>query len=233
VAHEVAIDPRRVSLWGASMGGAGATTIGLHHPDRFATVTSFFGDSKYDLSTYVRAILHDETAAHLVNGLDVVDNARWLPVWLIHGERDRVSPLAQSDGLAQALRARGFSVRFDRVADAGHEGALVARYAAALVALASHARAKEAPPRVSYRSVRAGDTEAYGVRFERASSSGDAMVDVERRGDEVFLRAATGVSRVVFARGALGFPPTTSPPIAQERGLHVDAQWDPLPATDR
>ena len=27
---------RRVSIWGASMGGAGATTVGFHHPDRFA-----------------------------------------------------------------------------------------------------------------------------------------------------------------------------------------------------
>src|SRR5262249_46728515 len=44
----VAVDPRRISIWGASMGGAGATTIGLHRPDRFATITSFFGDSRYD-----------------------------------------------------------------------------------------------------------------------------------------------------------------------------------------
>ena len=32
-----------VSLWGASMGGAGTTTIAFHHPDRFAAATSFFG----------------------------------------------------------------------------------------------------------------------------------------------------------------------------------------------
>ena len=36
---EVAVDPQRVSLWGASMGGQGATTIGWHRPDRFAFVT--------------------------------------------------------------------------------------------------------------------------------------------------------------------------------------------------
>ncbi|MEO6572332.1 MAG: alpha/beta hydrolase-fold protein, partial [Polyangiaceae bacterium] len=93
--HAVPVDPRRVSLWGASMGGAGATTIGFHHPDRFATVTSFFGDSKYDLSTYVHAIIPNDAAAHVVNALDVVENARNLGVWLVHGEDDHVSPIAQ------------------------------------------------------------------------------------------------------------------------------------------
>src|ERR1019366_2739617 len=122
-------DPRPldVSLWGASMGGAGATTIGFHHPDRFLAVTSFFGDSRYDLSTYVRAILRDPLAAHRVNALDIVDNARNLPVWLIHGEDDATSPIGQSEMLAVALQQRGFSIRFDRAPGMGHSGALVAR----------------------------------------------------------------------------------------------------------
>jgi pimeloyl-ACP methyl ester carboxylesterase len=97
------IDPARVSIAGASMGGAGATTIGFHHPDQFASITSFFGDSRYDLATYVRPILHDEAGAHLVNAADVADNARNVPVWLVHGEDDRVSPIAQSEILARAL----------------------------------------------------------------------------------------------------------------------------------
>ena len=59
----VAINPARVSIAGASMGGAGATTIGFHRPDRFASITSFFGDSRYDLATYVRPILHDAAGA--------------------------------------------------------------------------------------------------------------------------------------------------------------------------
>jgi len=111
--RDVSVDPRRVSIWGASMGGAGATTIGLHHPDRFATVTSFFGDAKYDLSTYVRALLPDEAAAHRVNALDVVDNARHVPVWLIHGEADDNTgtfPI-QSERMYQAMKGNGATVR--------------------------------------------------------------------------------------------------------------------------
>ncbi len=197
------VDPRRVSLWGASMGGAGATTIGLHRPDRFASLTSFFGDARYDLSTYVRSILRDEAGAHAVNALDVVDNARHLPIWLVHGEADTTSPIKQSELLHEALRARGFAVRFDRAPGVGHEGRLVERFAAELVRRAASAVAPELPARVSFRSVRAEDVEAYGVRLERAGA-GDAFVDLEAKDDRVVVHAASNVRGVVLRRGALG-----------------------------
>jgi enterochelin esterase-like enzyme len=202
LASVVAVDPQRVSLWGASMGGAGATTIGFHHPDRFASVTSFFGDSKYDRSTYVRALLPDEGAAHRVNALDVVDNARHLPVWLIHGESDVTSPIRQSQLLARALEARGFSVRFDHIAGIGHSGALVGRYLAAVVDVAASARVPHPVGRVTYRSLRPEDDGAYGVRLERdpAAEGGDqgsdAFVDVERRDDGIHVVRAVGVGSV-------------------------------------
>src|ERR1019366_3169422 len=183
-----------VSLWGASMGGAGATTIGFHPPDRFLAVTSFFGDSRYDLSTYVRAILRDPLAAHRVNALDIVDNARNLPVWLIHGEDDATSPIGQSEMLAVALQQRGFSIRFDRAPGMGHSGPLVARSLHEVVSHAAPARAGAPAPRVTYFSVRPSDTGAYGVRIERASPTGDAFVDVERRDDGLHVRRA-GASR--------------------------------------
>src|SRR5207302_6066605 len=84
----VAVDPTRVSIWGASMGGAGATTIGFHHPDRFAFVASWFGDSRYDLTTYVKHLVPDEAAAKKLNALDMLENARHLRVLLVHGEDD-------------------------------------------------------------------------------------------------------------------------------------------------
>lgn len=179
----VAIDPERVSIWGASMGGAGATTIAFHRPDRFASVTSFFGDSKYDLTTYVRGILGGEAGAHQVNALDIVENARHLPVWLVHGEDDRTSPIAQSEMLERAMKERGFDVRFDRVPGMGHEGPLVVRYIREVVDRAATVRAKSRPARVTFRSVRPIDTQAYGIRIVRASRQGDAFIDVERAED--------------------------------------------------
>ena len=227
VSRVLSVDPRRVSLWGASMGGAGATTIGFHHPDRFALVASFFGDSKYDLSTYVHAILPNEAAAHLVNALDVVDNARNMAVWLVHGEEDRVSPISQSIVLARALAERGFVVRFDRVAHAGHEGALVARYLVELVDKASEAHVPEAPPRVSFRSVRPGDVRAYGVHLSRAG--GDAFVDLERRADGVHVLRATNVASIELSRGALGAAPN-APISIDDPSAKIEVRWEPVPA---
>jgi pimeloyl-ACP methyl ester carboxylesterase len=223
----VAVDPRRVSIWGASMGGAGATTIAFHHPDRFASVTSFFGDSKYDLTTYVHSILHDEHSAHRINALDVVDNARNLVVWLVHGEDDRTSPIHQSEILAAAMTARGFGVRFDRVPRAGHAGALVARFLSDVVDLAIVARVPEVS-RVTYRSVRDEDDGAYGVRIVREHPDTDAFVDVERRGDGVHVLAAEGLSEILLSPGALGAPLDRAPAIViDDPKVHVAARWEP------
>jgi enterochelin esterase-like enzyme len=223
----IAIDRAAVSLWGASMGGAGATTIGLHHPDRFASVTSFFGDSKYDLATYVRATLPTEAAAHRVNALDVADNARNVPVWLVHGEDDVVSPIRQSEMLAAALSDRGFHVRFDRVPGMGHAGALVASFAARVVDVAAEAGVPAVVLRVTYRSVRPEDTGAYGVRFTRTSARGDAYVDVERTADAVHVRAHEGVTGVVLPRGALGLGAARLPPVIIDDRAPLDVAWAP------
>ncbi len=210
VKGEVAIDPLRVSLWGASMGGAGATTIAFHRPDRFAFVASYFGDSKYDLTTYVKSILGGEAGAKKVNALDVVENARHLPVWLIHGEADRSSPVAQSAMLEAAMKKPGFTVDFDRVPNAGHEGTLVARFLRRVVARAATAKARVHPARVSFRSVRGIDTEAYGVRIVRAGER-DAFVDLEKKDDGVHVHRASGVTELVLAPGALDGAPSGSP----------------------
>ncbi|HEY1955865.1 MAG TPA: prolyl oligopeptidase family serine peptidase [Polyangiaceae bacterium] len=201
--REVAIDPRRVSIWGASMGGQGATTIGLHRPDRFAFIASYFGDAKFDLASYVRSILPTEEAAHRVNPIDVIDNARWVPIWLIHGDADRTSNVHESDALAASLRMHGYAVRYDRPSGRGHEGLLVAEHIADVVARAADARVPEHPAHVTFRSVRPSDDRAYGVRILR-SGNGDAFVDVEQIRGRVVVHAASGVRAIVLEPGALG-----------------------------
>lgn len=204
VMSEVAVDRERVSIWGASMGGQGATTIGFHRPDRFAFVASYFGDAKFDLGGYVRSVIPNEEAAHKVNPLDVIDNARHVPVWLIHGEDDRTSPIVQSVMLYDAMKKRGFSVTFDRVPGMAHEGPLVVKYVRRVVARAAEARAPKNPSRVTFRSTRGIDNEAYGVRIVRAGEQ-DAYVDIERREDGVHVLSGTqGVLQIVLRPGALG-----------------------------
>jgi pimeloyl-ACP methyl ester carboxylesterase len=127
----VAVDPSRISIWGASMGGGGATTIAFHHPEMFAYCASYFGDSKFPDKI---------PGARELSALTYVDKAKHLPVRLIHGEDDRVSPLEQSVLLYDAMKARGFDVKLDRVPNAGHEGALVVRFIRSVVGEAATRR---------------------------------------------------------------------------------------------
>ncbi len=229
LASELAVDRQRVSIWGASMGGAGATTIAFHRPDRFAFVASWFGDSRYDMGTYVKPILGSEEGARRVNALDVLENARHLPVFLVHGEDDRTSPMKQSTMLHDAMKKAGFSVELERVPGMGHEGPLVVKYIRRVVDRAASATAPRRPSRVSFRSVRASDTEAYGVRIVRAGA-GDAFVDVERRADGVHVLAAQGVVEIVLAKDALGTDAKDArePPIAIDvPGSKVRVRWAP------
>lgn len=222
---EVAVDRQRVSLWGASMGGQGATTIGWHRPDRFAFVASYFGDAKFDLSTYVRNLLPTEEIAHKVNPLDVVDNARHMPLWLIHGEDDRTSPIVQSVMLYEAMNKRAFKVDFDRVPAMGHEGPLVVKFIRRVVGRAAEARAPQFPARVSFRSTRGVDTEAYGVRIVRAGER-DAYVDIEKQGDGIHvLRETVGIVQIVLRPGALGA--RVGDPVIAAPGTTANVGWAP------
>ena len=220
---EVAVDRQRMSLWGASMGGQGATTIGWHRPDRFAFVASYFGDAKFDLSTYVRNLLPTEEAAHRINPLDVVDNARHVPTWLIHGENDHTSPIVQSVMLFDALKKRDFKVDFDRVPGMGHEGPLVVKFIRRVVDRAAEAQAPRFPAHVTFRSTRGVDTETYGVRIVRAGEK-DAYVDIEKRDDGIHvLRGTEGIVQIVLRPGALGA--REGERVIAEPGVVANVRW--------
>jgi hypothetical protein len=79
------------------------------------------------------------------------------------------------------------------------------------------------PTRVTYWSVRPVDTGAYGVRIERATS-GDAFIDLERKGSALHVRKATGVRRIVLADGALGLMRGASTVV--DDGSRVDVAWE-------
>lgn len=220
---EVAVDRQRVSIWGASMGGQGATTIAFHRPDVFAFVTSYFGDAKFDRTGYVKSLLPTEDAAHKVNPLDVIDNARHLPLWLIHGEDDRTSPIVQSVMLFDAMNKRRFEVDFDRVPGMAHEGPLVVKLIRRVVDRAAEARAPRFPAHVTFRSTRSIDTEAYGVRIVRAGER-DAYVDIEKRDDGIHVRKGTeGVTEIVLRPGALGA--REGEHVERDPGVNATVRW--------
>ncbi len=217
------IDAERVSIFGASMGGAGATTVAFHHPDLFASATSLFGDAKYDLSTYVRSLIPNEEAAKRVNALDVVDNARNLPLFLVHGDADKSSNIKQSILLDRAMKKAGFFVQFDPKPGRGHEGALVSEYAKAIVERAATLK-RVHPSRITYRSFRSGDLGAYGLTFVKARPDGEAFVDVERTADQIVVHQASGVTSMTLDPGtfAAQLPIVLGPGVAK-----VSVGWAP------
>jgi hypothetical protein len=101
------IDERRITLWGFSMGGAGAWHLGLHHPSRWSSVgagagfVDFYKYQKIDepLPSY------QDRALHLYNAVDVAENAWNVPVITYGGELD--PQLAASLEMRRATEAGG------------------------------------------------------------------------------------------------------------------------------
>lgn len=90
------VDRHRVYLTGLSMGGFGAWSLGLRHPERFAALAPICGGG--DLIT------------PFVSNLDQQEALASLPVWAFHGAKDPVVPLAESQRMVDYLKNR-FGVR--------------------------------------------------------------------------------------------------------------------------
>jgi dipeptidyl aminopeptidase/acylaminoacyl peptidase len=115
--NRVDVDPARIGLWGGSYGGY-LTAMGLSRaPDLFAAGVDFHG--VHDWSNWretagppsggdPKAKQEYEAALRLAfdsSPLATVDNWK-SPVLLIHGDDDRNVSFAQTEALAEALRAR-------------------------------------------------------------------------------------------------------------------------------
>jgi pimeloyl-ACP methyl ester carboxylesterase len=206
LAQVLSIDQRRISIFGASMGGQGATTIAFHHPDRFAFVASLFGDARLPRRGYLLNYFPTDLDARRVNPADAGDNARHLPTWLLHGDADRTSPVTESDTLFRELGARGYPVHFDRLAGRGHEGKMVEEYAAGIATYAALLRAPTAVSRLTYRALRPADSGAYGVRVVRRDPACEAFVDVgyDQATSVWNVYAADNVAELRLQPGAFG-----------------------------
>ncbi|MEZ0229919.1 MAG: hypothetical protein ACAI25_14945, partial [Planctomycetota bacterium] len=105
------IDPERIVLAGASMGGYGTWNVGLRHADRWAAIAPMCGG----LSRLGHVGMEDSRSnALLVNGL-------LFPVWAAHGDADTVVPYAPDKKAADSLAALGGDVTFRTLAGVGHD----------------------------------------------------------------------------------------------------------------
>ena len=130
-------DPKRICIFGASFGGYAALFGGAQTPELYRCVASFAGVS--DLNALVRwekatkghegryryalTAIGDPAheSARLAAASPITHVAAYRPpVLLIHGSKDASVPLAQSEAMAQALRAAGKDVRLVVYPGEGH-----------------------------------------------------------------------------------------------------------------
>lgn len=91
VSRRYRVDTDRIFLTGMSNGGIGTYLIGLNHPDRFAALVPM--------------------AAALPPALfPLLENAKNLPFYIIHGAQDQVMPVQYSREVVDYLKNKGQSV---------------------------------------------------------------------------------------------------------------------------
>jgi predicted peptidase len=94
------VDPDRVYLTGLSMGGGGTLNLAKAHPDRFAAVVPICG---------------------AIGNFTDADKLKDLPIWVFHGGKDTVVPLAKSEGMVKAIKDAGGNPKFTIYPNAGHD----------------------------------------------------------------------------------------------------------------
>jgi len=141
------VDDTRLYLIGRSMGGAGALTIAMHHPDKVAGVVSLAGISDY--AALVKSspyLLNNEpgsvrsefggtpedkpAAYHEMSAVNHVDVLKKMPVYLIHGGADDIVPVTQSQTLAKLLQDGGGQISYKEVPGEKHNMEMIERFAA-------------------------------------------------------------------------------------------------------
>ncbi len=115
------IDSECISISGVSMGGMGAWNMVLRHPGLYAAATPMSGQT--DMHVWWPVVLpnwpRDRAGLlpfrrHLVewdNPIDLVRNARGQKIFVQHGERDTLIPVAQSRTIVEAAAGLGIPIK--------------------------------------------------------------------------------------------------------------------------
>ncbi|MDD5306051.1 MAG: alpha/beta hydrolase-fold protein [Deltaproteobacteria bacterium] len=113
------IDPDRVYMTGASMGGIGAASIPLHYPDMFATAVPLCGYHSVLASSSLAGVTllpWEKLMASARSNTSWAENGRHLPLYLVHGTKDQPRT---SSVLVDRYKQLGYDVTFE-TPDLGH-----------------------------------------------------------------------------------------------------------------
>ena len=125
VREEYRVDPRRIILSGASMGGSGAYSVACHYPDLFAGVMVitgridyylWMGVAKSSLPRFKQVQVDTDYARELL------PNLAYLPVLIFHGAQDGTLNIRQSRLMYELLRERQQPCEYVEFEGMGHRG---------------------------------------------------------------------------------------------------------------
>lgn len=188
--REFPIDESRVILSGYSMGGFGTWNLGLRYPDRFAAIVPMAGG--LSRTEYLRRKGDSRFRRLLVNALH-------LPVYALHGDKDRVVPVTFDRMSRDELQRLGYAHIYVEVPggshllEVGEEGDLMPPVQEWL-----RGKRREAHPR-KVRHYALGETmpQSYWVRIDELASK-SAEVTAEIHDGNCIEATASGVKRLTF-----------------------------------
>lgn len=117
------VDPDRVFLMGASMGGYGAYAVGLHRPDYWAGIMPiaarsdfyrWFGLERQRVPWWKRVLYDANDPRHLVG------NALNVPMFIQHGELDNINDVAHARDFYADAKAAGNPIKYREVRGGDH-----------------------------------------------------------------------------------------------------------------
>lgn len=119
--RSVRVDRRRITLWGFSMGGAGAWHLGLHYPSKWCSVgpgAGFVDFYQYQKQTTRRPNV-EHSALHIYDAIDYSLNAFNVPVCTYGGEND--AQLAASTQMVERAKKFGVDIKLIIGKGVGHK----------------------------------------------------------------------------------------------------------------
>ncbi len=114
VCRNYAVDTARIILSGFSMGGYGVYRTFIETPRRFRALAIFSGSPNL-ASRWLGPGHPDFTEPSMLAPF------RGVPMFIVHGGRDRNCPVGETDELVENLRRSGAIVEYHREDDRGHE----------------------------------------------------------------------------------------------------------------
>lgn len=103
IKNNLSVDENKIYILGNSMGGRGASFIGLRNSQIFAGIVCIYGtitESDYDLLAKV---------------------SKKIPFFIAHGAEDQVIPLSESEALSRILKRLSFKYNFKIIDGLGHD----------------------------------------------------------------------------------------------------------------